>query len=245
MARLSLTRILRSTVGTVLTLLVGVGLVVLGVFFAATVAPGGLRDLRAYEAAARCPAAPSKPADCRWTQEFTVSGARRVKTGKSKANRVSLTSANGVRWEAFYDTGGSVLDRLEEGDRVTATIWRGIVTEIAAERASQKTFDAPADDRARVLILALIIVPSGLLMTAACAWRLCRRAAPAPTPGMVATLGLAFGLCLAGLFCPLLLGNRGENFWLVAAVWLPIAAILTAVARGYVTQKRAPDTVTG
>ncbi|GII57585.1 hypothetical protein Pth03_59740 [Planotetraspora thailandica] len=241
MTPISITRILRSTVATVLTLLAGVALVVLAAFLVATIAPGGDRDLHAYEAAARCPAAPSAPAECRWTQEFTVSGVSLTQS-RGKLNRVLLMSADGVRWETFYSSDGPVVDGIHKGDRVTGTIWRGLLTEIAAEGASQKTDDAPADIRTRVLILALIIVPTGILMTIACAWRLRRRAAPAPTPGMVATLGLAFGLFFCGLFSPLPLVGRDENFWMVAAVWFPAAAILTAVARNYVTRKRTQDT---
>jgi hypothetical protein len=59
---------------------------------------------------------------------------------------------------------------------------------------------------------------------------------------MVATLGLALALFFPGLLSPLLLGRRGENLWLVMALWLPMAALMTAVARGYVTHKRAPAT---
>ena len=242
MAHVSIAGILRSAVATVLTLLAGVALVVLAVVLTATIAPGGTRDLRAYQAAPRCPAAPSARAECRWTQGFTVSGVRLTRS-RSKLNRALLTGADGVRWETFYSSNGPVLDTLDTGDRVTGTIWRGVVTEIAAGGASQKTQDAPADMRARILIAALIMVPSGLLMTAACAWRLRRRATPAPAPGMVATLGLAFALFLPGLIAPLLAGTRGENFWTVAAVWLPIAVLMAAVARGYVTHKRTPDTV--
>lgn len=241
MGSLSLTWILRSMVATVLTLLCGIALVALAVVLIVTFAPGGTRDLHAYQAASHCPAAPSAPAECRWTQEFTVSGLR-VTNSKSKLDRAFLTGADGVRWETFYSSAGPVLDRLDEGDRVTGTIWRGRVTEIAEGGASQKTQDAPADMRARILIAALIMIPTGLLMTTACAWRLRRHAAPAPTPGMVATLGLAFALFCAGLISPLPLGKRGEDFWLVTAVWLPMAALLTAVARSYVTRKRVPAT---
>lgn len=244
MAHLSITQILRSVVATFCTLLAGLGLVVLGVALAVILAPGGTDDLRAYEAAARCPAVPTAPAKCRWTQEFTVSGVR-LTHSRGKSNRAFLTSADGARWETLYSSDGPVLDGLHDGDRVTGTIWRGLLTEIAADGVTQVTEDAPADMRARVLIAALITVPSGLVMAAACAWRLGRRAAPDPMPGMVATLSLAFGLLLAGLCSPVLLGSRGETFWLVAAVWLPIAAILTAVARGYTTHQRTPDAVTG
>ncbi|GAB2849496.1 hypothetical protein GCM10027176_60790 [Actinoallomurus bryophytorum] len=238
------TRILRSAVGTVLTLLFGATLVLIGVILVTWIAPGGARDLHAYEAAPRCPAAPAAPAECRWTQEFTVSGVRLTRS-RSESDRAFLTGADGVRRETFYDSRGPVLDALDEGDRVTGTIWRGFVTEIAAEGDSQKTQDAPADMRARGLIGALLTVPCGLLMTAACAWRLLRRrAVPDPTPGMVAALGLAFALFAGGLISPVLLGKNGENLWMVAAVWLPIAILMAAAARLYVTRKRAPETVT-
>ena len=241
MAHLSLTGILRSSVATVLTLLFGVALVVFAVALTTTVAPGGARDLHAYQAAPRCPAAPSAPAECRWTQEFTVSGVR-LTHSRSKSNRAFLTGADGVRRETFYSSQGPVLDTLDEGDRITGTVWRGLVTEIAAGGDSQKTQNAPADMRARSLIAALIMLPSGLLITTACVWRLRRRVTTAPTPGMVATLGLALALFFAGLISPVLLGRRGENIWMVAAVWLPVAVLMTAVARGYVTHKRTHET---
>ena len=232
----SVSQLLRSTVASVFTLLAGIGLVVLGVFVVATVAPGGARDLHAYEAAARCPAAPAASAGCRWTQEFTVSAVH-LTAKRSDPYRAVLSGADGVRWETHYGNAGPVLDRLDVGDRVTGTVWRGRLTEIQADGDRQRAEDAPADMRTRVLILALIVVPSGLLMTVACGWRLLRRGRP--TPGMAATLGLAFGLGLGGLFCPLLVGRRGEHFSAVAAAWLPLAVLLTVVARGYVIQKRA------
>ncbi|MFB9834607.1 hypothetical protein [Actinoallomurus acaciae] len=37
----------------------------------------------------------------------------------------------------------------------------------------------------------MVVIPPGLLMAAACVWRLCRlRAVRVPVPGMVATMGL-------------------------------------------------------
>ena len=65
--------LLDKTVTTIFTLLAGVALVGVATDLVAAVAPDNFRELRAYEAAPRCPAAPSTPAECRWTQEFTVS----------------------------------------------------------------------------------------------------------------------------------------------------------------------------
>jgi hypothetical protein len=239
MAGLSLSWILRSTLGTVLTLLCGVGLLVPAAVLLVTVAPGGDRDLRLYEAAPRCPSEPSADAECRWTQEFTVVGVR-LSDKRGRPDRVVLRDADGARWESTYPSRGPLLEDLDGARQVTGTIWRGKLTEIATGDASQRTSLAPEDLRTRTLILALIVVPTGLLMTAASAWLLLRRATPGPTPGMAATLGLAFGLLVAGLLTPLVFGQgKGENVGPMAAVWLPIAAIMTIAAFAYVTRKRS------
>src|SRR3569833_476293 len=114
----SVSQLLRSTVASVFTLLAGIGLVVLGVFVVATVAPGGARDLHAYEAAARCPAAPAASAGCRWTQEFPVSAAHLPATRRDP-HRAVLRGADGARWETHNVNAGPALDRLDVGDRVT------------------------------------------------------------------------------------------------------------------------------
>lgn len=82
---------------------------------------------------------------------FTVSHIELTKS-RAKANRAVLTNANGARWETFYASRGPALNRLDEGDRVTGTLWRGRLTQIAAAGASQETRAAPVDARERVLI---------------------------------------------------------------------------------------------
>jgi hypothetical protein len=232
MANLSLRGMLRRRVGAAVVLLVGTALVLVGVLMSARIAPGGVRDLHAYEAAPRCASAPSEPAGCRWTQPFTVAAVH-LSGGKREADRAVLTSADGTRWETEYADRKPLLGELKKGDVVTGTVWRGLLTEIAAKGAAQRTQDAPVNMRTRVLILALIVVPSGLLMAAAAAWRLVRRAGP--TTGMVATLGLGVGLLFAALFSPLI---GGEDLVGVAAVWVPVAAVMTGAAIYYTAYKR-------
>lgn len=223
---------LRSRVTAGVMLVIGVGMVALGAGFLVNYAPDGTRDLHAYQSAARCETAPSKPADCRWTREFTVSEIN-LTSSRSHGYRVALTDGDGVRWKTEYGKRKPVLTDLKKGDRVTGTVWRGHVTEIAAKGGSQKTDDAPADMRARALIVALMIVPSGLVMAAACVWRLVRRGEP--TPGMVATLVLSIALFITGLCSPLI---GGEKFWTDVAVWLPVAVVMAVVAGLYVRTKR-------
>ncbi|MGW3769402.1 hypothetical protein [Actinomadura verrucosospora] len=233
MSQPSLAGVLRSTVATVLTLLAAVVFVALAVVLMVTQVPDGTRDLDAYRAAPRCPSAPARPAECRWTQEFTVAGVR-LTSRRGRLDTVTLTGADGHRWETAYTDRGPVIGDLGRGDRVTGTVWRGRLTEIAARGESQDTDAAPADLRARSLIAGLIMIPPGLLVTAACVWRLGRRAGP--SRGMVATLGLAVGVFFAGLFSPLVANAVGEDFWATAAVWLPAAVLLAVGARVYTTR---------
>lgn len=245
MGHVSLAGLLRSTVGTVLALLACTGLVALMAALAVTHAPDGTRDLDAYNSAPRCPSAPSAPAECRWTQEFTVSDVRRT-FKKGKLDRATLTDSNGTDWKTEYVTNGPVLDDMDKGDRVTGTIWRGRVTEVAMNGDSQATEAAPDDLRARFFIGALIVIPPSLLMGAVCVWRLgsrwAHRHAPQdPTPGMTAALGLAVAGYFTGLASALLTSAAGENVWAVAAVWLPLTAVMAVATRVYVVQKRKRD----
>ncbi|CND81329.1 Uncharacterised protein [Mycobacterium tuberculosis] len=249
MGNISLGWLLRSTVTMVFTLLIGAALVAFMAVLVATEVPGGTRDLDAYNAAPRCPSAPSEPSECRWTQEFTVSDVHR-KQKRGDVDRATLTDADGNEWETAYLNDGPVLDGMDEGDQLTGTVWRGKVTEVAMDGDSQETDAAPVDLRARFLILALVSVPASLLIMAVCAWRLgdkwTRRSAPRdPTPAMTATLGLGLAVFAGGLFCLLVMSAFGENFWAVAAVWLPMTVIMATAARVHVVKKRtraaAPD----
>ncbi|MBB6399896.1 hypothetical protein BKA00_006810 [Actinomadura coerulea] len=237
MSQPSLTGILRSTVATVLTLLAAVAFVAFAVALAVTNVPDGTRDLDAYRAAPRCPAAPPGPAECRWTREFTVSGVR-LTSKRGELDTVTLTDADGGRQRTAYTDRGPVIGDLAKGDRVTGTVWRGRLTEVAARGESQDTDAAPDDLRARYLIAGLIMIPPGVLVAAACVWRLGRRTVPNPSRGMVATLGLAVGVFFAGLFSPVVASGAGEDLRVTAAVWLPIAALMAVGARVYTIRGR-------
>lgn len=236
---------LRHVLMAVLPLITGSGLVAGGVFLIFGVAPGGDRDLRAYEASERCASAPFGPdefpqdVECRWTREFTVLETRKTRK-KGELDSAILRDANGSTREVFFPSRRPVFDYLSKGERVTGTFWRGELTEVAAEGASQGTDEAPTDMRARSHIGALIILPGGVLMVVAAAWRLMRPTARHPAPFSVATLGLAYGLLFGGLFCPLLGGafSEGEDFRATFTVWVPMASVMTAAAVAYARHLR-------
>lgn len=238
MAHLSLRGILDSPVMTVLNLGAGLGLVALAAGLLAAYVPDGDRDLRAYASAGRCPSAPQRPADCRWTAEFTVSDIR-LTSKRAESDGAVLTDADGDAWETTYAKRGPVLGTLDKGDRVTGTVWRGRLTEISAGGRSQRTQAAPVDMRTRILIATLMFGPTGVLMALVCAWRLLRRrGVPEATQGMVSALGLAFALVPAGLFTPLVASAGGESPRAFLTVWLAIAALMTIVTCAYTAVKK-------
>ncbi|WP_019633267.1 hypothetical protein [Actinomadura atramentaria] len=226
----------RTAAGYTASLLAALATAAVGLGFAVAMFPDGTKDLNAYRAAPACEPAQRHHADCRRTEELTVVKVK-ISHKRSENTTTTLTDATGGTWRSDYPNDGPVVASLDVGDEVVGTIWRGKLTELAAQGDTQRTADAPADMRARTLIMALILVPSGLVTAAACAWRLARVKDPkTPTPGMKATLYLGIALFVASLFCPLVLhGSQTERFWPVLAVWTPIAAIMTIVARTHVT----------
>jgi hypothetical protein len=236
--------ILDRTVTTLFALLGGVALVGGATELATVVAPDNVRELHAYEAAPRCSAAPSTPAECRWTEEFTVSDIHVVRNYEKGERSAVLTRASGARWNTEFNQSGPVLEQLDEGDRVTGTIWRGRLTEITANGAVQQTRWAPAGGGAPD-ILALVLASSGLLVIVACAWRLQRRRA---TPAMEATIVLGLGLLYVGLLSAAALfalalflwPSVADNFWLFAAFFCTGAAWMTVVERRSLRAPRTP-----
>ncbi|MEU4287890.1 hypothetical protein AB0E63_06695 [Kribbella sp. NPDC026596] len=236
--------ILDKTITTIFALLGGVAMVGVATDLGTVVATDNVRELHAYEAAPRCSAAPSTPAECRWTEEFTVSDIHVVRSYQTGDRNAVLTSASGARWNTGFPNSGPILDQLDEGDRVTGTIWRGRLTEITANGDRQETGRAPAGGSGPD-ILALVLTSSGLLVIVVCAWRLQRRRA---TPAMEATLGLSIGLLFVGLFSAVVLfvladflaPSVADNFWLFAAIFCAGAAWMTFMERRSLKAPRTP-----
>jgi hypothetical protein len=241
-------RFIRSAAGAIVFLLVGLGMVAGAVGALVAYVPDGDRDLRAYEASTPCPTVPVEPADCLWKQEFTVTEVDDP-GGRGKEPYTILTDADGNRWRSTYGNSGPVWGELAKGDRVTGTIWRGTLTEISEGTASQRTSQAPADMRARSAVLALILLPSGLILAIVSAWRFARRrASPTWTPGQSASFWLSFGLLMAGLISPVpavLFPYDGEleHAGFTALIWLPIAGLMAVLARLHTIRERGRQPV--
>lgn len=234
-----------SITGSLVFLLLGLGMIAGAVAALASELPDGDRDLRAYEAATRCPAAPQEPAECTWTYPFTVHEVDPSPRGRGNPPYAVLKDADGDRWRPTFANKDPVLETLDRGDRVTGTIWRGTLTEIEAGGASQLTAEAPADMIARSAILTMILLPSGLVLMAASVWRLAaRRGRPDLTPGQGATFGLALWMMVTALLAPIPAGwlpydDEAQHALFTLAIWLPVAVIMIIAARVRTVRKRA------
>ncbi|WP_017625041.1 ABC transporter permease family protein [Nocardiopsis chromatogenes] len=226
-------RILRSTVGSAIALLCGLGMAGGAAYAVAVNVPDGHLDNRAYLAAEPCSSPPERAADCLWEQEFTASDIV-VERGRSGERALTITAEDGTRFRTDVDGTGPVLRRLDEGQKVTATMWRGLPREIAAEGSTQRTAYWPVDQRQTTVVLALILAPAGVLVAAVSALRLARWRRE-PTKAMAAAMGLGQALPLAGLLMPMFAGDLIDSLWGVAVVWSVAAGLMALTAWVYAT----------
>ncbi|MCX4643600.1 hypothetical protein [Streptomyces sp. NBC_01446] len=103
---------------------------------------------RDYVAAEPCPARATAQMrkDCLSTWHFTV-----VKTVIKNGGRTSTYKAtlkDGHSWQGVVDFGdpGPLLERLETGDRVTATVWRRDIVVLSKDGVRQDSSEAPRDE---------------------------------------------------------------------------------------------------
>lgn len=245
MASVAPSRILRSTVASVLALVCGLAMLGGAAWGLAGNLSDGQRENRAYLQAEPCASPPEGPADCLWEQEFTASDII-TERGRGGRNELTLTAVDDPRFRTRTRAPRSILRRLEEGQTVTGTVWRGRPREIAAGGAPGRTGHYPVDRRRSSLIMALILAPGGLVVTTVSALRLVRRRAP--TRPMAAAMGLGQALPVAGLIMPMFLGDLHDRLWAVFLVWSVIAGLmaLTAwVCATYTPPDRVEESVAG
>lgn len=173
-------------------------------FLFATVLPTDRTLYREYESADVCPARTVIPSaeDCLREVPFTVED-----TVKARRHmRATLLGPEPyARVVVSFGDPEPVLDGLERGDRVTGTVWRGVVVVVAEGDARQESSEAPRDE---------------LQMTAAVG----------TFAGLLAALALMFGAIR--LIRP---RDPGFFTWRPYGKWLLIVAGASCVVVGLVT----------
>ncbi|WP_406104473.1 hypothetical protein OG698_20050 [Streptomyces sp. NBC_01003] len=103
---------------------------------------------RDYVAAELCPARATAQVqkDCLSTWHFTV--VKTVIKSGGKSSTYTATLKDGNSWTGVVDFGdpGPLLERLETGDRVTATVWRRDIVVLSKDGVRQSTSEAPRDE---------------------------------------------------------------------------------------------------
>ncbi|MFF4100837.1 hypothetical protein [Streptomyces sp. NPDC001903] len=156
-------------------------------------------DIRRYEDYAAAPPCGYSADDCVRELPLTVDHTV-VKKGRSGKFEATLSDQDSRKLVVLFGDPGPVLARLEPGDRVTATVWRGRVMTVAKEDVRQSSADEPRDEAQ---------MTAGLATFA----------------GLLAALGLGFAVALlAGL------GGREPWTWRSLGMPLLIGSALTCLA---------------
>jgi hypothetical protein len=132
--------------GVLLILLSLIPAVLCYVAFAAWL-PSDRERYRDYQAAEPCPAHAKVQveSDCLSTWRFTVVKTV-IKTGKTSTYEATLKDEDSWRGVVDFGDPGPLLERLEPGDRVTATVWRRDIVVLSKDGVRQNSSDAPRDE---------------------------------------------------------------------------------------------------
>ncbi len=220
----------------VLAVPAGAGLAAAVLYTAGTAIPAARADERAFAAAVPCTrplSAGDAREECLRDVEFTV---RAVSVSPGRQARHSALLARGgrpPRWVGFRG-GEPLLERLERGERVTGTVWRGQVVRITGRGTTQLTDAHPAGGSGDMVFLG---VSAAAGTAGACGigwWALTRHrllAARARVRNLSAEgwAGLGLGGCaLASV--PLAAGAEWPLWW-TAPVWAAASAGIVLLGR--------------
>ncbi|MFG2950811.1 hypothetical protein [Streptomyces adustus] len=134
-------------VGVLLILLSLISAVLCYVAFAVWL-PSDRERYRDYQAAEPCPAHTTVPveSDCLSTWQFTVVKTVVKSSGKSSRYEATLKDEDSWRGVVSFGDPGPLLERLEPGDRVTATVWRRDIVVLSKDGVRQNSSEAPRDE---------------------------------------------------------------------------------------------------
>ncbi|MEU6330456.1 hypothetical protein ABZ851_24730 [Streptomyces sp. NPDC047049] len=109
--------------------------------------PADRERYRDYRAAEFCPAPATAQGatDCLSTRPFTVVKTV-IKTGKNSTYEATLKDEDFWRGAVTFGDAGPLLEQLEPGDRVTATVWRRVIVVLSKDGVRQNSADAPRDE---------------------------------------------------------------------------------------------------
>ncbi|MFF8787308.1 hypothetical protein [Streptomyces sp. NPDC015125] len=195
---------------------------------------------RDYQAAEPCPAHATVQAasDCLSTWPFTVVKTV-VKTGRNSTYEATLKDEDSWRGVVSFGDSGPLVERLEPGDRVTATIWRRGIVVLDKGGVRQNSADAPRDELQMNAALGTL---AALLAAQAFAFGAVRLVGPRGYEPftwnpygkrlLITSIGVCFGVGIPAVWI-------GIPWWAVPAVGVPVVVCAATLMHRYLRPRAA------
>ncbi|WP_416982656.1 hypothetical protein [Streptomyces sp. T028] len=185
--------------------------------------PDDMERYRDYANAESCAAgtSPQEYEDCLREVTFTVDRTK-IKGGRNGTYQATLSGA--PFWNGVLGFGDStpLLERLEPGDRVTGTVWRGDIMSLSRDGIRQKSGDEPRDEPQMPAALGTFAALLSALGLATGTARLTRPHTPRPLPWRGFGKPLLITISIACPVLGLLSVWWGIPWWIVPTVLVPL-----------------------
>ncbi|GAA3386817.1 hypothetical protein [Streptomyces roseoviridis] len=203
--------------------------------------PSDSKRYQDYAAAEPCPAGTTseKGENCLRTVSFTVQS---TKIKQSKSGSYKATLSGGPFWNGvvLFGDPGPLLERLEPGDQVTGTVWRGDVTTLRKGDIQQSTSEEPRDEPQMTVALGTFL---GLLAAMGLVFGAVRMVRPLDHEpytwrryGKPLVAALAISCAAVGL----------PSVWLGIPSWVvPTVAVPVVVYTAWLLRRRQPHAAHG
>ncbi|MFF0111201.1 hypothetical protein [Streptomyces prasinus] len=188
--------------------------------------PSDRERYRDYRAAEPCPARAAEQAesDCLSTWRLTVVKTVVESGGKNSSYEATLRDEDSWRGVVDFGDPGPLLERLEPGDEVTATVWRRDIVVLGKDGVRQNSSEAPRDElqmNAALGMLAGFVAAEAFVFGAV---RLVRPRDREPFTWnpygkwlLLTSIAVCFGVGLPAVW-------TGVPWWVVPAVGVPVVA---------------------
>lgn len=190
--------------------------------------PDNAERYRAYQTAEPCPGGTAEALtaheDCLRTVTFTVERTRNEPQSRTDTYTAILTGTPFWNGKVRFGDPDPVLERLEPGDRITGTVWRGGVMSVGKDGLTQNTSDAPRDEPQMTVAIGLFLWLLAALGLVFGAVRIARplRHEPFTWRPFGKILLIVTGVACVGVGLP--------DVWIGLPTWVVPATVLPTVA---------------
>lgn len=201
--------------------------------------PRAAAEERALQVATACQGTVTR--DCVRAAWFTVESVR-VHRGKGSGGWVVVSGTDEAAGETRFTGITDFLDRVQPGDRVVGTVWRGRIIVLGNDRAAQRTDSHPVGDAQFAAGTGTALLLLGGLGVHVSQWSLRHEETAAwRRSAVLGRSAWALGLLSAWSFLlPMLLQSWSTDLDIYFALWTPaVLAMVTFLARRHPGRRTA------